>query len=132
MTEMRRVLVADDDPDILELLRFNLVHEGFDVLRASNGVEAWSLARDAQPDLVVLDVMMPERDGLDVLASMKAHPRTKHIPVVLLTAKAGDAEVWEGWRAGADYYMTKPFNLDELLRFVDYLLPAPAPAVVVP
>jgi DNA-binding response OmpR family regulator len=66
--------------------------------------------------------MMPERDGLDVLGSLKSHPRTKDIPVVLLTAKATDAEVWEGWRAGADYYITKPFNLDELLHFVELLL----------
>lgn len=127
---MRRILVADDDPDILELLTYNLAVEGFDVLGASNGEEAWSLVRDAQPDLVVLDVMMPERDGLDVLASLKAHPRYRHIPVVLLTAKASDAEVWEGWRAGADYYITKPFNLDELLRFLEQAVPAPAPAAV--
>ena len=123
---MRRILIADDDPDILELLTLNLEHEGFEVLGASDGDEAWALVRDAMPDLVVLDVMMPERDGLDVLTSLKAHPRTRHIPVVLLTAKATDAEVWEGWRAGADYYMTKPFNLDELLRFLDNLLPAAA------
>ena len=123
---MRRILIADDDPDILELLTLNLVTEGFEVLGASNGDEAWSLARDAMPDLVVLDVMMPERDGLDVLTSLKSHPRTRHIPVVLLTAKASDAEVWEGWRAGADYYITKPFHLDELLRFLDNLLPAAA------
>jgi DNA-binding response OmpR family regulator len=126
---MRRILIADDDPDILELLTLNLEHEGFEVLGASNGDEAWALTRDAMPDLVVLDVMMPERDGLDVLTSLKAHPRTRHIPVVLLTAKATDAEVWEGWRAGADYYMTKPFNLDELLRFLDNLLPAPSGVV---
>jgi DNA-binding response OmpR family regulator len=117
-----RVLVADDDPDVLELLRFNLAAEGFEVVTARDGDEAWELARTALPDLAVLDVMMPVRDGLDVLTSLKAHPRTKHIPVVLLTAKASDAEVWDGWRAGADYYMTKPFNLDDLLRFVDHVL----------
>jgi len=118
----RRVLVADDDPDIRSLLSFNLTAEGFDVLAAGDGNEAWSLARQAAPDLIVLDVMMPERDGLDVLTSLKGHPRTRAIPVVLLTAKAEDADVWDGWRAGADYYMTKPFNLDEFLRFVDCLL----------
>ena len=121
-----RILIADDDKDILSLLRLNLVAEGFDVVEAVTGEAAWVMARSAAPDLVLLDVMMPERDGLDVLTSMKAHPRTKDIPVVLLTAKASDAEVWEGWRAGADYYMTKPFNVDELLRFVDVLLRRPA------
>jgi DNA-binding response OmpR family regulator len=121
-----RILVADDDDAIRNLLALNLRAEGFDVVTATNGEEAWRLARDACPDLVVLDVMMPERDGLDVLASLKAHPRTKDVPVVLLTAKASDAEVWEGWRAGADYYITKPFELDELLHFVELLLrPAP-------
>lgn len=122
MSEYRRVLVADDDPDIRQLLSFNLTAEGFHVLAACDGDEAWMLARNAAPDLIVLDVMMPERDGLDVLASLKAHPRTRDVPVVLLTAKASDADVWDGWRAGADYYMTKPFNLDEFLRFVDCLL----------
>jgi DNA-binding response OmpR family regulator len=123
-----RILVADDDLDILRLLEMNLAAEGFDVVAASDGVRAWELARTAAPDLAVLDVMMPRRDGLDVLASMKAHPRTKDIPVVLLTAMASDAEVWQGWRAGADYYMTKPFNMDDLLRFVDTLLIRPAAA----
>lgn len=122
MEAFRRVLVCDDDPDVRSVLTYNLSAEGFDVLAAEDGNQAWSLARNAAPDLVVLDVMMPERDGLDVLASMKAHPRTRGIPVVLLTARTTDADLWDGWRAGADYYMTKPFNLDEFLRFVDCLL----------
>jgi len=125
-----RILIADDDQSILDVLAYNLEAEGFDVITARDGEEAWQLARDACPDLVVLDVMMPERDGLDVLTSLKAHPRTKDIPVVLLTAKTTDAEVWQGWRAGADYYITKPFVLDELLHFVELLLrPEPAAAV---
>jgi len=129
-THVRRILVADDDPDILHLLTLNLEAEGYDVVKATNGEEAWTLARNAVPDLVVLDVMMPERDGLDVLTSLKANPRTQHIPVVLLTAKATDAEVWEGWRAGADYYITKPFILDELLHFIDHVVEVtPAPTV---
>jgi two-component system alkaline phosphatase synthesis response regulator PhoP len=121
-----RVLIADDDADIVRLIGLNLRTEGFEVIEAVNGNEAWALARSAAPDLVLLDVMMPERDGIDVLTSLKAHPRTKHIPVVLVTAKANDDDVWQGWRAGADYYMTKPFNLDELMRFVDMVL-GPAP-----
>lgn len=119
---VRRVLVADDDPDIRDILVLNLEAEGFLVAAADNGAEAWALAKTALPDLIVLDVMMPERDGLEVLADLKADARTRDIPVVLLTAKATDREVWEGWQAGADYYLTKPFNLDELLRFIEYLL----------
>jgi DNA-binding response OmpR family regulator len=124
----RRILVADNDPDILRLLTINLETEGFHVVQATNGEEAWTLARHAAPDLVVLDVMMPERDGLDVLTCLKSNPHTKDIPVVLLTAKASDAEVWEGWQAGADYYITKPFILDELLHFIEQLFVA-VPAV---
>ena len=121
-----RILLAEDNDDVRRMLTLNLEAEGFEVVGARNGNEAWELGRTAVPDLAVLDVMMPERDGIEVLTSMKAHPRTKHIPVVLLTAKASDAEVWEGWRAGADYYITKPFNLDELLHFVDLLLRPPS------
>jgi DNA-binding response OmpR family regulator len=117
-----RVLVADDDPAIRELLAFNLEAEGFDVVGASNGEEAWDVARNAAPDLVVLDVMMPDRDGLDVLACLRGNPRTRDIPVVLLTAKANDSDVWAGWQAGADYYVTKPFVLDELMRFIEFTL----------
>jgi len=65
--------------------------------------------------------MMPERDGISALRVLKDDPSTGHIPVVLLTARATDAEVWEGWESGADYYITKPFNLDELLHFIAYL-----------
>ncbi len=119
---MRRILVAEDDPDIRDILVLNLEAEGFLVAAADNGVEAWALAKVALPDVIVLDVMMPERDGLEVLADLKADPRTRHIPVVLVTAKATDREVWEGWQSGADYYVTKPFDIDQFLRLLDSLL----------
>jgi two-component system phosphate regulon response regulator OmpR len=114
-----RVLVADDDDDIRDLLVHNLVAEGYDVTACDNGEDARDLARTMAFDAIVLDVMMPKRDGFDVLASLKANPSTRNTPVVLLSAKASDADVWQGWRAGADYYVTKPFNLDELVRFID-------------
>jgi DNA-binding response OmpR family regulator len=81
-------------------------------------VELVTLTR---PDLVVLDIMMPKMDGLEALAELKANPDTKDIPVVMLTAKSSDADQWSGWEAGADYYITKPFDLEELLRFIGYL-----------
>jgi DNA-binding response OmpR family regulator len=118
---MKRVLVADDDPDMLTILRINLEAEGYAVDEASDGKEAWGMARELRPDMVVLDVMMPHIDGIDVLTRMRTDPGTRDIPIVLLTAKATDEDIWEGWRAGADYYLTKPFQLDELLRFIDYL-----------
>ncbi|HVF76624.1 MAG TPA: response regulator transcription factor [Acidimicrobiales bacterium] len=114
-----RVLVADDDNDVRRLLTANLEFEGYTVAGCDNGDDARSLARTMAPDVIVLDVMMPKRDGFDVLAALKSNPATRGIPVVLLSAKANDEDVWKGWRAGADYYVTKPFNLDELLRFIE-------------
>ena len=113
-----RVLVADDDSDIRRLLLANLELEGYQATGCDNGDDARDMARTMAPDVIVLDVMMPKRDGFDVLASLKSNPATRGIPVVLLSARAHDDDVWQGWRAGADYYVTKPFNLDELLRFI--------------
>ena len=118
---VRRILVADDDPNLRELLVMNLTAEGFEVEAFDNGEDACAHVLTMAPDLVVLDVMMPRRDGLSALRAIRADPRTEHVPVVLLTARATDAEVWEGWESGADYYITKPFNLDELLHFIQYL-----------
>lgn len=120
-TSVRRVLVADDDPDIVELLRLNLESNGYQVTSVENGEDARAVALAELPDLVVLDVMMPKLNGLEVLAALKAHDSTREIPIVMLTARASDNDVWEGWQAGADYYITKPFDLDELLRFIGYL-----------
>ena len=118
---VRRILVADDDADIVDLLRMNLVAGGYEVETAHDGEQAWEQALASPPDLVVLDVMMPKMDGLEVLAKLRAEPRTREVPVVMLTARTSDADVWHGWEAGADYYLTKPFDLRELLRFISYL-----------
>ena len=120
-TRVQRVVVADDDPDIVDILTFNLEAAGYDVLSANDGEAARELILATLPDLVVLDIMMPKMDGLEVLAALKAEPQTKEIPVVMLTARASDTDLWEGWDAGADYYITKPFDLEELLRFIGYL-----------
>lgn len=118
---MNRVVVADDDPDIVDILKFNLETVGYEVLTASDGEQARDLILAALPDLVVLDIMMPKMDGLEVLTVIKAHNHTRNIPVVMLTAKTSDNDLWQGWDAGADYYITKPFDLEELLRFIGYL-----------
>jgi DNA-binding response OmpR family regulator len=120
-SSVRRVVVADDDEDIVDLLRLNLEAAGYEVSAVYNGVDARDLTVETLPDLVVLDVMMPKMDGLQVLSALKSDPNTKDIPVVMLTAKASDNDVWQGWEAGADYYITKPFDLEELLRFISYL-----------
>ncbi len=117
-----RVLVADDDENIRDLVELNFMMEGYEVLTAANGYEAEVIVRREQPDVVILDIMMPGRDGLAVLRSMRADPATHDIPVVLLTAKATNGEVLDGWRAGAAGYTTKPFDPGDLIRYVSSLL----------
>ena len=129
-----RVLVADDDPDIRQILTVNLEAMGYLVTEVSDGEEALRLARQMVPALIVLDIMMPELDGFGVLHSLRGHPATEHIPVVILSARTSDRDIWDGWQAGADYYLTKPFVIDQLLRFVELLEHGPRPesAVVAP
>lgn len=116
-----RILYAEDDPAMRTLFEMNLEAEGFEVHVAPDGDAAYEAAHELMPDLIVLDIMMPGRDGYTVLRELKDDPRTQHIPIVLLTAKATDEDVWEGWQSGADYYITKPFNVDEFVHFFEYL-----------
>lgn len=120
MGKPRRLLIADDNPDVLELLVLNFEAEGFEVVSARDGLEAEVMARAIIPDIVVLDVMMPESDGFEVLRNLRANAETRGIPVILLTARSTDADIWEGWSMGTDYYITKPFDIDELVRLVSY------------
>ena len=117
----RLVVVADDERDIADLLTLNLTLEGYRVETVYDGGAALDAVRSLEPDFVVLDVMMPVLDGLDVLRALKADAATCDIPVIMLTAKAGDDDVWAGWQAGASYYLTKPFDLDELARYLRQL-----------
>ena len=117
----RTILVVDDDDDIRTVVCHNLESDGFHVMSANGGDAAMELLDHETPDLVILDIMMPVRDGYDVLAELRARPDTAELPVVLLTAKRAESDIWEGWSSGADYYMTKPFEVGELLRFVHYV-----------
>ena len=117
----KRVLVADDDPDILKIVAANLEAEGIEVEAVSNGIEAQARALRTSPDLIILDISMPGRTGLEVMAALHANPATKDIPVVLLTARSSDSDIWEGWKSGAAYYLTKPFDTAQLLHFVNHL-----------
>ena len=116
------ILAADDDPDILELVTFRLERSGYTVLQARDGEEALSLARQARPDLAVLDVMMPKMDGFEVTRKMREDESTRHIPIILLTARAQDADVQQGFDAGADDYIRKPFSPQELRARVQAIL----------
>ena len=119
-----RVLVVDDDPVIQNLLRVNFEMEGYDVIVASDGVEGLERARREGPDIVVCDIMMPRMDGLTVARELKADPATAGIPILLLSAKAQEADVRAGTDAGADDYVTKPFDPLNLLERVAALLAA--------
>jgi two-component system alkaline phosphatase synthesis response regulator PhoP len=105
-----RVLIIDDEPDVLLLCRVNLEFAGHQVLEASSGERGLELATSERPDLIVLDVMLPERDGIAVLEELVDTPETRDTPVVLLTAKAQRSDQLRGWRAGAADYVTKPFS----------------------
>lgn len=117
-----KVLVVDDDPAILRLLNQSLELEGYSVSTATDGEEALAELPRSEPDVVVLDVMMPKLNGFDVLERIRRDPKTATLPVILLTAKSSKEDVWEGWQRGVDYYMTKPFDIDELLRFISYVI----------
>ena len=106
----RTILVVDDEEDILELLDYNLTKEGFRVVRAATGESALDLARTERPDLIVLDLMLPSLDGLEVCKHVRAERSTANIPIVMLTAKGGEADIVLGLELGADDYITKPFS----------------------
>jgi DNA-binding response OmpR family regulator len=116
------VLAADDDEDILELVAFRLERSGYTVLKARDGEEALQVAREALPDLAVLDVMMPKLDGFEVTRAIRADGTTKAMPIILLTARAQDADVQAGFDAGADDYLRKPFSPQELRARVQAIL----------
>ena len=110
MTEQRRVLVVDDQPDVVLLCRINLEFEGFDVVEASDGEAALARLRETRPHVVLLDVMMPRMNGWEVLDAIKGDPETRHIPVVMLTAKVQEQDLVRAWSKGAADYLTKPFS----------------------
>lgn len=114
----KKILAVDDERHIVRLVEVNLQRAGYEVVTAYDGREALEKVQSENPDLVVLDVMMPYMDGFEVLKNLKADPATAEIPVIMLTAKAQDADVFKGWQSGVDCYLTKPFNPMELLTFV--------------
>ena len=116
------ILIADNDPDILELVAFRLESAGYEILRATDGEEALQLASERVPDLLVLDVMMPKLTGYEVTRRIRAKEATNDIPVILLTARVQDADVEQGFEAGADDYLKKPFSPQELRARVQAIL----------
>ena len=117
-----KILIVEDEEDVMELIRYNLAKEGFRCDAACNGQEALGNAMATAPDLVLLDLMLPEVDGLDVCKQLKRSPLTEHIPIVMVTAKSDETDIVTGLELGADDYITKPFSPKVLVARVRAVL----------
>lgn len=114
----KKILTCDDEKNIVRLIQVNLERQGYEVVTAYNGRECLEVVKKENPDLIVLDLMMPEMTGFEVLDTLKKDPETEHIPVIMLTARTQDQDVLRGWQAGVECYLTKPFNPMELVTFI--------------
>lgn len=119
---MARILIAEDEPDIRELVAFTLRFAGHEVIATSNGEEALHKASEINPDIILMDVRMPRMTGYDACRAMKSDPLLKNIPVVFLSAKGQDSEIQTGLEAGAEDYLLKPFAPDQLTERVKVIL----------
>lgn len=117
-----KILVCDDERSIVRLIQVNLERQGWTVVTAYDGKEGLEKIMSEKPDICVLDVMMPYMDGFEVLKNLRREPSTQKLPVVMLTAKAQDKDVFEGYHYGADVYLTKPFNPMELVTFIKRII----------
>lgn len=122
MTTRRRILIVEDETDLAELIAYNVSRHGHDPITVADGQQAINTAKQSQPDLIILDVMLPTRSGLDVARELRNLPDTQHIPIIMVTARAEDADQIAGLQVGADDYVTKPFSIKVLLARIDALL----------
>jgi len=118
----KKILIVDDEEDIIDLLSYNLKKEDFDVYCASSGTECLSIVKKHRPDIIILDVMMPGMNGLEVCDKLKNNFKTKDIPIIMLTAKSGENDIINGLNTGADNYVIKPFSLKVLFAKINSLL----------
>ena len=128
----KKILIADDEPSIVTALEFLLRRSGYEVEIARDGEEALRLAETAQPDLVLLDIMMPVKSGYEICRRLRERPESRAVKIVMLSAKGRDAEVAKGLAVGADVYVTKPFSTRDLMTRIKALLEeeTPGPAAV--
>ncbi len=119
----KTILIADDEEDIVDLLKVVLEGVGYRAVTAYDGLHALEQINAEVPDLILLDVMMPGMSGLQVLIKLKSNPVTRDIPVIMLTARSNPTDVSDAWSLGADMYLLKPFDPDELINFVTRLCP---------
>ncbi len=122
MEDSTKILVVEDDTGLREALAYNLSHEGYAVVAANNGLQAIEVARREHPAVVILDLMLPDLDGLSVCRSLRREPETAEVAILILTARTGEVDKIVGLETGADDYLTKPFSLGELLARVRAML----------
>ncbi len=122
MSDKQTILVVDDEQDLLDLIEYNLKQEGFDVLKAEDGKEGIEVAREHNPNLVLLDIMMPKMDGLEVVERMREDEKLKHIPIIFLTARGDEKTEVEGLNKGGDDYITKPISTTKLISRIKAVL----------
>jgi two-component system alkaline phosphatase synthesis response regulator PhoP len=115
---MAKILIVDDEQDIADLVAYNLEKEGFATIKAYDGGTVLKTVKTQKPDLIILDLMLPNMNGLDICRSIRANPETAHLPIIMLTAKADEVDKIIGLEIGADDYMTKPFSVKELMARV--------------
>lgn len=120
-----KILIADDEEELVRALRIRLQAEGYEVVTAHNGIEAIEAAHRYKPDLILLDIMMPAGDGYSVCEKLKSRPETQNIPIVFLTAKTQDRNERKGYILGAEYYIKKPFDTNQLLEIINKVLSQP-------
>jgi DNA-binding response OmpR family regulator len=118
----KKILIADDEEDVVTSLRFSLESQGYECLVAYDGKEALDMAKRENPDLMLLDIMMPKMNGYKVARLLKFDQKYKHIPIVMLTARTQERDRDLGNETGADTYVTKPFEMDDLLEVIDGIL----------
>ena len=117
----KKLLIVEDDEALLKILQL-LLENSYDLILAMNGKQGLELATSQRPDLILMDIMMPEIDGLEVLRRLKDDPKMATIPVILLTARVGDENIYGGYQLGADYYIPKPFTNAQLLNGINMFL----------
>ena len=118
----RKILIVEDDPELLEVMRLSLKHEGFSIATAANGIEALKKARSLLPDVMVLDLVLPELDGFAVCETLRKHRTTAGITVIMLTGLSSEFTRYAGFESGADDYVMKPVSPTELVSKIDYWL----------
>lgn len=124
-----KILLIEDDQSLTELVRYNLDHEGFEILCTTDGEEGWLMAQETPPDLILLDWMLPNLSGIEICRRLRRHPETANVPIIMLTARAEEGDRIRGLDTGADDYITKPFSPRELIARIHAILRRIRPAL---